>query len=79
MNSGTSNGNYHQITNNLTIYPALNIYYYISPQMRIQLASSFNINQSSSASKYDNGDPDTKATMHRYHHNISIHFIYSFF
>ena len=78
-NSGTSNGNYHQTTNNIGVYPALNIYYYISPQMRIQFTPSFTINQSGSSSKYDNGDPDTKAAMHIYHHDISVHFIYSFF
>jgi hypothetical protein len=79
MNSGTANGTYHQRTNNIGVYPALNIYYYISPQMRITFTPSFTINQSTSASKYDNGDPDTRSTIHIYRHNISVHFIYSFF
>jgi hypothetical protein len=79
MNSGTSNGNYHQRSNNLGIYPALNIYYYISPQMRIQFTPSFTITQSSSITKHDNGDPDLKSTLNLYRHNISVHFIYSFF
>jgi hypothetical protein len=79
MNSGMSNGNYHETTNSIAVYPALNINYYISPQMRLQFTPSFTINQSVSNSKNDNGDPDMKYTINTYRHDIAVHFIYSFF
>ena len=79
QNSGNSNGGYHFTGNQVSLFPSIDIYYYISPQMRLQFASSFTISSSRNISKFDNGDPDIKTTLNNYHHYISLHFVYSFF
>jgi len=78
-NSGASTEVYHSTDNHVSFLPAINIYYYISPQMRLQLASSFAISSSNNITKFDNGDPDIKTTLNNYHHSISLQFVYSFF
>jgi len=79
QNLGTSTEVYHSTNNHVSFLPAINIYYYISPQMRLQLASSFAISSSNNITKFDNGDPDIKTTLNNYHHSISLQFVYSFF
>lgn len=63
----------------LTLSPLINLYYYISPQMRIQLNSSFSILESHSTNIFSNGNPDQKSDLSDYHHDISLSFTYSFF
>jgi hypothetical protein len=70
---------YHLKTNQISFYPTISIYYYISPQMRIQFNPSVTVSRYFFASKYYNGDPILKSNWNYYQHNISFQFIYSFF
>jgi len=66
-------------TNRLTISPGLELYYYISPQLRVQFNSSFYLLNSNSLERYESPLLNMEHIWNRYHHSVSVNFIYSFF
>jgi hypothetical protein len=70
---------YDLITNRLTISPGLELYYYISPQLRVQFNSSFYLLNSNSLERYESPLLDMEQLWNRYQHNVSVNLIYSFF
>jgi hypothetical protein len=78
-NSGIANGNYSMKGYNFSIYPAFNINYYVSPQLRIIFSSVFSETQAKSTASYENGAPDSRVATRIYHHDISFRLVYSFF
>jgi hypothetical protein len=78
-NSGIANGNYSDKGYNFSLYPAFNINYYVSPQLRIIFNSVFSETQARSTARYENGAPDSRVSTRIYHHDISFRLVYSFF
>jgi hypothetical protein len=70
---------YHYKSNQLTISPGLELYYYISPQLRIQLNSSIYLFNSKSLEIFETQLLDNEHIWNRNQHNISVNLIYSFF
>lgn len=66
-------------SNQLTLSPGLDFYYYISPQLRIQLNSALHVINSKSHTSYESPLLDDEHIWNRFQHNISINLIYSFF
>ncbi len=70
---------YHYENNQLTISPGIELYYYISRQLRIQLNSSLHLYSSKSLEKFETPILDDEHILNRNRHNISVNLIYSFF
>lgn len=70
---------YQSKNNQLTLSPGLDIYYYISPQLRIQLNSSIYLYNSKVLQTYEMTYSDNEQIWNNHHHNISFNLIYSFF
>jgi hypothetical protein len=66
-------------SNELTLSPSLELYYYISPQLRVQFNSSLYLFKSKILREYENTLSDSDQIRNTNRHNISFYLIYSFF
>jgi hypothetical protein len=66
-------------SNQFTLSPGLDFYYYISPQLRIQLSSSLHLFNFKSVERYEPPLSDDELILKRNEHNISVNLTYSFF
>jgi hypothetical protein len=66
-------------SNQLTLSPGIELYYYISPQLRIQVNSSFYLENLKSLDDFESPFLDSEYISKRNNHNLSVNLIYSFF
>lgn len=63
----------------VTLSPSLELYYYISPQLRAQFNSSLYLFKSRMLSDYENAFTDSDQIRNKNRHDFSLNLIYSFF
>lgn len=66
-------------SNQLTLSPGIQLYYYISPQLRIQVNSSFHLQNFKSLEDFESPHLDDELILKRNEHYLSVYLTYSFF